>query len=363
MPSYNRAPDLRRALEAYERQTTPDLFEIIVVDDASTDNTYEVLTSYHPQKFRLRVERMEKNGGQGLARNRAIPLVSAPLMMFVGDDILPEPDFVEAHLAAHRLHPDERVAILGRLCWPSDLPVNTLMAHIDGIGAQQFSYHYLKSGQEYDFRHFYTSNISLKRSMMWRLDRWFDPDFVIYGYEDAELGYRLAQKGMRIIYSDVPVAYHYHYHNAFTFAQRQYRSGLMAHVLVRKHPELAGLIIGKGLASRRAYFTLLAAVRPVTAGTAEWFEEVALRLASAYEWQSHALLDQFYLKLYHYYFYKGLLAGSRPNPQEMQPVCRVYARRFLLYLLNWYLPAAQELDIPLPPGYDQSLLDEASRRR
>jgi GT2 family glycosyltransferase len=77
------------------------------------------------------------------------------------------------------------------------------MKHIDGIGAQQFSYYYMRSGREYDFRHFYTCNISVKTSFFKALpSRWFDPDFYLYGYEDVEVGYRLAQNGMRIVYQE-----------------------------------------------------------------------------------------------------------------------------------------------------------------
>lgn len=355
MPSYNRARDLQRTLKAYERQWGTGSFEIIVVDDASTDDTSSVLKSYIPQRFSLRAERMERNMGQGQARNLAIPLAKAPLVMFVGDDILPEPGFVEGHLAAHRCYPGEEAAILGRINWPQDLPRNTLMKHIDGIGAQQFSFYYLKPEQEYDFRHFYTSNISLKRALLHRLDAWFDPAFTMYGYEDAELGYRLSKLGMRIRYSDVPVANHYHYYNVYTFATRQYRSGLMAHTLVNKHPELAEVIFGKGLPSRSRFFNVLSRLRPVSDDRAAWLEAVTLRLASYYELNPHLLLDQLYLKILFYFFYKGLLVGAEQDPDRGRQIGNVYAGRFLTYTLEWFLPQAPALNISLPEGFGADL--------
>lgn len=359
MPTYNRARDLRRTLQAYEHQWGTGSFEIIVVDDDSTDDTQSILQSYVPQRFTLRFERMERNSGQGQARNRAIPLAQAPLVMFVGDDILPEAGFVEGHLAAHRRYTGTETAILGRMDWPQDLPQNTLMKHIDGIGAQQFSFYYLKAEQEYDFRHFYTSNISLKRSLLYRIDDWFDPAFTMYGYEDAELGYRLSKLGMRIRYSDVPVAYHYHYHNVYTFATRQYRSGLMAHVLVNKHPELAEVIYGNGLPSRSRFFNLLSRLRPVSDARSTWLEAVILRLANYYELNSHLLLDQLYIKVLFYFFYKGLLVGAEQDPDRGRQVGNVYARRFLTYTLEWFLSEARSLKVPLPGGFDANLLRAA----
>ena len=49
MPCYNRAHDLQRVLQAYDQQTGQPPFEIIAIDDASTDATYQVLSSYQPQ--------------------------------------------------------------------------------------------------------------------------------------------------------------------------------------------------------------------------------------------------------------------------------------------------------------------------
>ena len=139
----DRAFDLIKVLKAYDNQSVEEKFEVIAVDDASEDETYDVLTSYVPNHYTLRVERMESNVGQGRARNRVIPLVDSDLVLFVGDDIFPESFFIESHLTAHRRYQDETTAVLGRIAWPEDLPQNTLMTHIDGIGAQQFSFYYL----------------------------------------------------------------------------------------------------------------------------------------------------------------------------------------------------------------------------
>ncbi len=166
-------------------------------------------------------------------------------MLFSGDDILPEEDFVEAHLAAHRRYPDETTAILGHIQWPEDITVNTVMKHIDGVGAEQFSYYYMTEEQVCDFRFFYTSNLSLKRSLLWAYETWFDPDYSLYGFEDIDLGYRLSRGGLQIRYSSAPIARHYHFHSAYSFSNRQYKSGKMAHLFVQKNPELREQIFGQ----------------------------------------------------------------------------------------------------------------------
>ena len=314
LASYNRANDLGRLFQAYEDQTTPDAFEMIVVDDASTDDTWKFLQSYSPKRFTLRCERLDKNSGPGKARNTAIPMVKSPLVLFTGDDILPEKNFIESHLTAHRVLPDPKTAVLGRILWPKDLPVNTLMAHIDGIGAQQFSFFYFQNEREYDFRHFYTSNISLKRDLLMSLDSWFNPDFIYPGFEDVELGYRLSKKGMRIKYTTAPTGYHYHYHNAYSFTKRQYRSGQMACVLVSRHKELKPLIMGKGLPLRLLKARLLKRFRlpgyqAASPKVVARMENLLIHLMNFYEYRPQPLLDNLYLFALQHFFYKGIFDG------------------------------------------------------
>ncbi len=330
MPCYNRAHDLKRALEAYDRQSTREPFELIAVDDCSKDETYQVLTSYQPRHYLLRVERQEKNAGPASARNRAIPLVRSPLVAFVGDDILPDEDFVQGHLDAHQRYPDRGVAILGKVQWPEDMPCNTLMTHIDGIGAEQFSYHYLVDGQEYDFRHLYTANISLKTEFLRSIDRWFDTDFTHAAFEDVELAYRLSKMGLKIIYQSAIGASHYHYHTLWTFFERQYKSGLMAVVLVRKHFELNHLMRTPLLQVLGLFLRPWLLFREFSEEKKSWAEALAYRLASHYEWDSYAWLDWWYVFLLRYAYFTGVLDGVFGKTRLGAFIRRVYCAHYLI---------------------------------
>jgi len=356
MPCHNRAYDLIRVLSAYDCQNTEARFEIIAVDDGSSDATYQILTTYHPRHFTLRSARLEKSQGSGAARNHAIPLVTSPLILFVGDDIFPEPDLVPGHLESHRRHPDDHVAILGRVAWPSDLPQNSLMTHIDGLGAEQFSYYYLRDGQEYDFRHFYTSNISLKSNLLRQLDYWFDPDFTTYGFEDVELGLRLSRRGLRIIYAKDVVARHYHYHTIWTFATRQYRAGLMAYVFFRKHP-------GEIRTFKAQYWKLCVCLWQAVAmfpaqspGSLDWLEAAALRLSSFCEWMPHPLGDNLYFQVLHYFYYKGLVEGVFGKTFLSPRIHHAHARHALLPALNAFLTENAHREIQFPTGCGLGML-------
>jgi glycosyltransferase involved in cell wall biosynthesis len=361
MPCHNRGHDLRRILDAYDHQDTSEPFEIIAVDDASTDGTFQILTNYHAERYELRVVRQEVNKGPGAARNRALELVDTPLVIIVGDDILPEQDFIRRHLQIHRIYPEPEYAVLGRVIWPFDMPVNTLMHHIDGVGAQQFSYHFLEDGSEYDYRHFYTANISIKRDLLSTVDHWFDPDFSYAAFEDVEIAYRLSKHGLRIIYSSAPVVRHYHYHTIWTFSERQYRAGLMACVLNRKHPGVAGrssLLLRRFGTPIDWLAGFYRGLKPSCKGVLDWLEWIALHLASYYEWIPNPLLDDLYLKLLAYFWYKGVIYGSYRNPEDARRINEVYAFRRLNPMIKGFIITAQSLGIPLPPGYDAHMLQE-----
>jgi len=350
MPCFNRAHDLLKVLKAYDSQIGGERFEVIAVDDGSSDATYDLLVSYQPQRYSLRAERLEKNQGPATARNHAIELVTSPLLVFVGDDMVPAPDFIQGHLKAHQDHPENEIAILGKAEWPPDMPCNTLMAHIDGVGKQQFFYYFMLDGQEYDFRFFYTCNLSLKSEFIRNLDHWFDSDFYLAAFEDLELGYRLKRRGLHIIYSKKIVVHHYHYHNIWTFARRQRNAGLMANILIAKHPNLIYFF-------RNFYFTVLRLFKHprdlfsrYSSESMEQLETLACQLSGFYEWDANSLLDKLYVEVLDYFFYDGFIQGEFAYSKLQQRLRLTNARRNLAPSLFNFLRDAQRLGIQVPGG-------------
>ena len=239
LPTFNRVDGLRRVLTAFEGQRPVDLpFEVVVVDDGSRDETPGLLADWRSRRFPLRFTR-QTNQGPAKARNRALELASGRIVLFGGDDIEPHADLVAEHVAEHARRCDRRAAVLGLTRWPEGAALTSTMRHIDGPGAQQFSYAAFTDGAEYDFRHFYTSNVSLRRELLDREPDGFSTDFPAAAFEDAELAYRLSKRGMRIFYRSSALAWHHHFYDARSFFARQRTCGAMAEVLIRKHPQLA----------------------------------------------------------------------------------------------------------------------------
>lgn len=83
LPTYNRAKTLPKAVASVLAQDEPD-FELIIVDDASTDQTAAWLATLDDP--RIRVARSERNQGPSAARNTGIELARAPAIAFLNSD-------------------------------------------------------------------------------------------------------------------------------------------------------------------------------------------------------------------------------------------------------------------------------------
>lgn len=92
IPVYNNAPYLDECLDSVIRQTVNDI-EIICVNDASTDNSLEILKKYEKLDKRIKVINLEKNGGVSNARNIALDNINGKYVCFLDSDDFIEIDF------------------------------------------------------------------------------------------------------------------------------------------------------------------------------------------------------------------------------------------------------------------------------
>jgi GT2 family glycosyltransferase len=318
VPTFNRAGLLQKVLEALRRQVPDDLsFELVVVDDGSSDGTSEVIDAFETTRFTLVALRQE-NAGPAMARNHGLAAAIGRYVLFTGDDIEPAPDLLAQHLEAHRTLPDDRWAVLGRVSWAPELQLTSTMQHVDGVGAQQFSYHFMEDGAEYDFRHFYTANVSTSRRLLEQEFGGFSSDFSAAAFEDAEFALRLSRRGMRIIYHAAAQAYHHHPYDARAFFKRQEACGRMAAVFVRKWPSTMRVIGAHQVWRSRVRETLEFGARRRhvrwLAGRLDEIERRAIELAAAYDQPPTSLVDPLLHSLFRYAFLKGLAFAMTREP-------------------------------------------------
>lgn len=96
-PAYNSSEYIREAIESVIAQTYKN-WEMIIVDDASQDNTYEILNNYANKDKRIKPIFLEKNCGAAYARNKAIECAQGRYIAFLDSDDLWKKEKLEKQL-------------------------------------------------------------------------------------------------------------------------------------------------------------------------------------------------------------------------------------------------------------------------
>lgn len=104
MPTFNRAFCLSEAIDSVLSQKGVN-WELIIIDDASSDNTQEILSS-HQNDPRIRLIRNPSNSGAAVSRNRGLELASGDLIAYLDSDNLYYPGFLSTASLALSSHPD-----------------------------------------------------------------------------------------------------------------------------------------------------------------------------------------------------------------------------------------------------------------
>ena len=268
VPTYNRLNSLKLCLEQLEAQTASD-FEVIVVDDGSTDGTECWMREYESQqRLRLRYVR-QPNSGPARARNVAIALSRAPICLMIGDDILADPQLVATHVALHQGRPQPQVAAIGLTTWCDQRQTITrFMRWLDESGLQ-FGYTDLQSGVTPCWHHFYTSNLSVKTDTVRRFP--FDETFRKAATEDLELGYRIEREfGLEMVFLPDATAKHLHPTTFLQSCQRMRGVGEAMKIFHQLRPELKSPQAGPIKLFLRAFLLKTSWALPLLTRVSNW---------------------------------------------------------------------------------------------
>jgi GT2 family glycosyltransferase len=241
IPTHNRLGDLQRVVAAVEGQHAPGGCrpELIVVDDGSSDGTGDWLRGQagHGRLVAL----TQGNAGPAVARNRGAGAATGEVLLFLGDDTVPQPGWLLAHLEEHRLHGGRGrpLAVVGYTGFPA-VGETPFLRFINESGPQ-FGYQLIEDARRLPFNFFYTSNVSIDRAEMVRLGG-FREDFPAAAWEDIEFAYRATRAGLDLRYQPLARVVHHHRIHPRTFCRRQRTAGRSAAIFARLHPELASFL-------------------------------------------------------------------------------------------------------------------------
>jgi glycosyltransferase involved in cell wall biosynthesis len=201
-------------IAALEQQAYPaDAYEVIVISDGSTDGTDVYLDSYRGT-VRLRWL-AQTNKGPAAARNAGVQTAAGEYILFVDDDLVPEPQLLEEHARSHH-EAGRDVVVLGPLLTPEGFEMAPWVRWEQEMLVKQYNA-MLRGDWQASARQFYTGNASLRRSHIMAAGG-FDENF--RRAEDVELAYRLAKNGLEFVFNIRAAGLHY--------ADRSFRAWLDA---------------------------------------------------------------------------------------------------------------------------------------
>jgi GT2 family glycosyltransferase len=260
VPTHQRRALLLRLLASLKLQRLePGRFEVAVVCDGCTDGSAAAaLASYGPtlaDGLNLVVVEQAR-AGAATARNAGFRRTTAPLVLFLDDDMVAEPDLLVRHLRAHRAAPGG--IVLGAVTVHDDSPRSFLTVGLAGWSERRDAR--LRGGRSVPPDDVLSGHISMTRAVFEQLGG-FEPVFTsggTFGGEDIDFGWRARLHGVPIRYVAQAVT-HQVYAKTFVALARNIREGAMADVeLARRHPELRHwLMLGRidelGRFQRRLY--------------------------------------------------------------------------------------------------------------
>ena len=236
--TYNRSSLLQMSLASLVDQTLDkDSFEVIVIDDGSSDTTREVVNSF-AGRLPLRYF-YQNNAGLAAAKNHGIYAAKGRILFFFDDDDIATPRLLEEHLRSHQKYADESYAVLNYTTWSPRLKVTPLMKFITEVGCFQFSYPNIQPGSVLDYKYFWGGRSSCKRSFLIEHGV-FNPIFRFI-CEDIELGHRLSHQGLKVVYNATAVTYMVREVLLEDFYQRLLRQGRSQYYFSTMHrdPQVA----------------------------------------------------------------------------------------------------------------------------
>jgi GT2 family glycosyltransferase len=214
--TYNSGRFIKRCLESVLEQKYPNL-EVIVVDNASTDGTIDILEQFED---RCRIYYNDENIGFAAAQNQAIQHSAGEWVLTLNPDVLLLKNFIQAMLEAGQMDPKVGT-VCGKLLTiraSFDLPEKQLVDST-GIYFTPMLRHLDRGSQEVDNGHYLnfeyvfgaTAAAALYRRQMIEDiaidDEFFDPDFFVYR-EDADVAWRAQLMGWRCVYTPLARGYH-----------------------------------------------------------------------------------------------------------------------------------------------------------
>ena len=223
IPAFQASASIERCLAAVARQTLPpEQYEVIVVDDGSTDDT-----ANRASRCGARVVRLLRNQGPAQARNAGLAAARGEIVVFTDSDCEPTSGFLDALTAPLR---DACIAATNGAYESKQRALVPRFVQLE----YESRYRHTAAASNVDFIDTYAA--CYRRVDLVRLGG-FDPRFRVC--EDQELSFRLAEAGLNMRFIPDARTYHQHADTLSDYVCKKFRIAWWKAAVLRKHPRRA----------------------------------------------------------------------------------------------------------------------------
>ncbi len=231
IPTYNRKQILKKCLKALENQKLNENisnYEVIVVDDGSTDGTTSWIKKNNEVLSHVVLYEQE-HGGPALGRNLGVMKSKYEIIIFIDSDLIVLDDFITCHVNKLLFSWNKN----NKKCFTYGSVINT--SNFTNPESESYKL------TDCSFAYFATGNVAISKELLLSVGL-FDTSFSLYGWEDLELGERLKKIGTKLV--KCPEAVGFHWHPPFDCRQidslisQEKERARMALIFYKKHSNL-----------------------------------------------------------------------------------------------------------------------------
>ncbi len=225
IPAFNAEKTIGSCLASLMDQDYSREYEIIVVDDGSTDSTPDIVSQYERAEL-IR----QKNAGPAAARNKGASVAGGEIILFTDSDCVPEGDWISEMLGP--FEESREVAGVKGAYKTHQQEITARFVQLE----YEDKYNYMLKDKFIDFIDTYSAGF---RKNIFLEMKGYDTAFPVACAEDVELSYRMSNKGHKMVFNPDAVVYHTHPDSLMDYLKKKYKFAYWRMLALKKNPDKA----------------------------------------------------------------------------------------------------------------------------
>ncbi len=223
VPAYNAEKTIKGCLEALLNQDYNGNYEIIMVDDGSTDSTADIILGYKTVRLIK-----QSNAGPAAARNRGASEAKGEIILFTDSDCVPERDWIRMMIEPFI----QDISVIG-----VKGAYRTRQREIAARFVQleyEDKYDKMKKDETIDFIDTYSA--AFKKDIFLSMGG-YDTSFPVACAEDVDLSYRLSSEGHKMVFNPKAIVYHIHPNTVIGYLKKKFKFAFWRVLAVKRNPQ------------------------------------------------------------------------------------------------------------------------------